>query len=438
MTTPTPRSLLLLLAGFPVALLPALVSGRLWPFWVVFLGLSALAIGVDAILCLPTRRLTVVPKLPGLLYIGGEGEVTVTISLDGRFAPARADVRCEVNDVLQVPPPGLLRLRSGRRNEVKIPLVPNRRGRGTLDQLWLRWYGPFGLIRRAMVVRCDDGVTVVPNTKGVRTLALQLFSNREFMTGLKRQKFIGDGSEFESLREYTPGLDHRAIDWKASARHVKLLCREYRAERNHQVLLCFDTGHLMSEPTEGIPKIDHAINAGLLLGYVCLKTGDRVGTFAFDREVGSFAPPRGGMGTFHHLQHFSSGLAYGTGETNFTLAMTELMTRTRRRSLVVVFTEFVDTVTAELMIENVRRLGKRHLVIFVTFRDATLDALVNDEPDDLVELNRAVVAADFINERQVVLTRLRRHGIHVIEAGTKDMPARVINRYLEIKRREAV
>ena len=438
MTTPTPRSVLLLLIGFPIALLPVLVDEKLWLLWVVYIALSLLAIGSDAITCLPGRMLTVVPRLPGLLYIGSEGELTVTVTVRGRWMRAEVEVRAEVNDILQMPPPVLARLKSRQANRVVIPLTANRRGSGALDRLWLRWHGPLGLIRRAMVVQCSGSVAVVPNSEGVRTLALQLFSNREFMTGLKRQRFISDGSEFESLREYTPGYDHRAIDWKASARHVKLLCRQYRAERNHQVILAFDTGHLMAEPAGDIPKLDHAVNAGLLLSYVCLKTGDRVGTFSFDQKVGTYSPPRGGVQTFRQVQSFSAGLKYGHDETNFTLALTDLMTRLRRRSLVVVFTEFVDTITAELMIENVRRLGQRHLVLFVTFRDETLDALIHDLPDDLIELNRSVIAADFLDERHVVLAKLRRQGIHVIEARTNDMPARVINRYLEIKRREAV
>jgi uncharacterized protein (DUF58 family) len=104
---------------------------------------------------------------------------------------------------------------------------------------------------------------VVPN------LGLRMFSDHSFMTGLKVERFLGDGSEFEALREFVPGLDHRAIDWKASARHRKLLCQEFRAERNHQVVLAVDGGQLMAEPVGGVPKLDHAINAAILLGWFC-------------------------------------------------------------------------------------------------------------------------------------------------------------------------
>ena len=87
-------------------------------------------------------------------------------------------------------------------------------------------------------------------------------SSQEAIYGIKAQQQKGEGAEFEALREYVPGLDSRFIDWKHSARHRKLLCKEFRTERNHQVIMAFDTGYLMLEPVEGITRLDHAINAG--------------------------------------------------------------------------------------------------------------------------------------------------------------------------------
>ncbi len=172
--------------------------------------------------------------------------------------------------------------------DVVVPITPIRRGEITVERIWLRWKGPLRLTRWHHVIECDRVIKVVPNVRAVRVAALRYFSAREFLAGLKVEHYIGDGSEFESLREYMPGLDHRAIDWKVSARYKKLLCHNFRAERNHQVIVAFDTGHLISEPLGDIPKLDHAINAGLLLSYFCLRTGDRVGLFGFDSRVRGF------------------------------------------------------------------------------------------------------------------------------------------------------
>jgi uncharacterized protein (DUF58 family) len=194
----------------------------------------------------------------------------------------------------------------------------------------------------------------------------------------------------------------------------------------------------MSEPLLGIPRLDHAINASLLLAYVALKSGDRVGLFAFDDGVRLFAEPQGGVKSFVRLQRQTAGLAYSGAETNFTLALLELSRRLRRRSLVVVLTDFVDTVTAELMVENLTRLGRGHLVIFVALRDVAADALAAAEPRDLQVLSRAVTAHDLVRERDVVLSRLRREGVHCLDGPPAAISTRLINHYLDVKRREMV
>jgi uncharacterized protein (DUF58 family) len=138
------------------------------------------------------------------------------------------------------------------------------------------------------------------------------------------------------------------------------------------------------------------------------------------------------------LQQRTADLQYSRAETNFTLGLVELDRRLKRRSLVVVLTDFVDTVTAELMVENLGRLARRHLVLFTTLRDQALVETADGAPRDLTDLNRAMVARDLLREREVVLLRLRRLGAHCIEAPPGGLSTRLINRYLDIKRRELV
>jgi uncharacterized protein (DUF58 family) len=321
---------------------------------------------------------------------------------------------------------------------LKVPLVPRRRGRLGVRALWLRWAGPLGLVARQTRVPVGQEVSVVPNVRAVRAAAVRFFGARETQLGLKVERFLGDGSEFESLREFVRGMDHRAIDWKASARHNKLLGQEFRAERNHQIILAVDTGHLMREPLGGIPKLDHAVNAALLLGYVGLKTGDRVGLYGFDEAVRAYLAPRGGVAAFQRLQAASADLEYSTAETNFTLGITDLSTRLRRRSLVVLLTDFVDVVTTELLMRNLDQLARRHLVVFVTLRDPSLVELAAAAPRSLDDVHRAVVAGDFAREREVVLKRLRRMGVSTIDAPPAAITGQLLSRYLDIKRREKI
>ena len=144
------------------------------------------------------------------------------------------------------------------------------------------------------------------------------------------------------------------------------------------------------------------------------------------------------MPSFAALQRQTASLDYSTGETNFTLGLMSLATRLRRRTLVVLITDFVDTVTAEIMVENLSRLASRHLVLCITLKDPGLIASAEQAPRSSEALSRAVVASDLLREREVVLLRLRRLGIHCIDAPVGSVSTELINRYMEIKRRELV
>jgi uncharacterized protein (DUF58 family) len=277
-------------------------------------------------------------------------------------------------------------------------------------------------------------VDVVPNVRGVRSSTLQFFE-REAIFGNKVQQSKGEGSEFEALRDYAPGLDSRFIDWKHSARHRKLLCKEFRVERNHQIVLAFDTGYLMVEPVDGLPRLDHAINAGLLLAWISLQAGDLVGLFGFDEVLRQYQQPRRGVSSFSRLQRATASFDYYHTETNFTLGLAELSARLKRRALVILFTDFIDTVTAELLVEATARVARRHVVVFVTLRDAVLHGIADAPPNRFEDVAKAVIAYDFLRERNTVFERLARLGVHCLDVPTRSLPVNLINRYLLIKQR---
>lgn len=435
--SPTLRAVALFALGLPVALLPALVDARLWTLWLAFVVVAVVVTAADAALGLPRRRLAVAVDVPGTLYIGEADPMEVRLSAAGWPRAMHAELLTELGERLVPQPLRRVRVPPGQPGATHVRLAPRRRGTARIHAVWIRWRGPLGLVERSVRHALDREVAVVPNIRAVRSAAIQLHTHHT-LPGLKAQRFVGAGSEFDALTEYRRGLDPRAMDWKASARHRKLVCREFRAERNHQVVLAFDTGHLMGEPVEGVPKLDHAINSGLLLAYYSLRAGDRVGLLAFDDQVRRYIEPRGGVRAIHALQQRISDIEYGEAETNFTLGLTHLVGRLKRRSLVVVLTDFVDTVTAELMVDNIGRLSRRHVVVFVSLADPTLHAETRARPVDLHAMHRAVVAEDLLQERRRVVVGLQRRGVFCIDAPPGGVSSQLINRYLEIKRRELV
>ena len=433
---PTRRAILLAALGLPVALLPVLVHPRLWTLWPAYLGLLALALGADALLSPRRREVSGAVEIPGTLYIGDEEEAVLTVRVP---SPRRLPVTVAVDLSERLAPQPPLRGRvAGGAAEMRFRLVPLRRGRIVVERAWVRFPGPLGLIDSVARIDLKRQAPVVPNIRPVKTVALRFLTDREFRAGLKIERYRGDGTEFDSLREHTPGDDHRTIDWKSSARHKKLVARQFRAERNHQVVIAIDTGRLMCEPLAGIPKVDHAVNAALLLAYVSLRAGDRVGLATFDAKPGLYVEPKGGLRGFEVLRQMAGQVDYSESETNFTLGLTSIGQRLSRRSLIVVLTDFVDTISAELMVENLDRLSRRHVVIFVALQDPGLATTAAAAPDGLAALNRAVVAGGLLRDREVVLRRLRRLGVLPIDAEPRAVTTRLINTYLDVKRRERV
>ena len=196
-----------------------------------------------------------------------------------------------------------------------------------------------------------------------------------------------------------------------------------------------DTGRLMSEPLLGQPRLDRALHAILLLFYVGLKLGDRVGLSAFDSKPRISSGPVRGVRAFDQLQRLAASLDYSAEETNFTLGLTQLSADLEHRSVIFIFTDFADTTSAELMLENVARLTRRHTVLFVLFRDAELDAMRKAEPERAEDATRTVIADLLHKERDVVLRRLRQMGVQIVDVDVGQMGAGVLNAYLANKQR---
>lgn len=433
---PTPRCAVLLAAGFPLALAPAVVDERLAPLWALVAAASVVLVVVDAVLLLPKSRVECSVDLPVEVVLGRPARVALRLRSHGRAA--RFVVVADLHERLTAQAAITLDVPRSGEATADLALVATRRGTGVVSRLWLRWTGPLGLVARTWQRALDARVPVVQDVGAARAVALRFFGSRAPATGVKLERFAGEGSEFESLRTWTPGLDPRGVDWKASARHRRLLCRRFRAERNHQVIAAIDCGHQMSEPLAGIPRVDHAVQRALALAWLALRTGDRVGMFGFDAEPRAFVEPQSGTRAFVALRRAAAALEYGDAETNFALGMLSLTGRLRRRSLVVVFTEFLDSITSELMLDHVARLARRHVVIFVTLRDPAVEDLVGGEQRRLIDLHRSVVASGLRAERDAVLQRLRRAGVHVVDAEPAQATVQLLNRYLDVKRRELV
>lgn len=434
MFKPAPRSLWISVWLTLASLVVAALLPQLW--WVIVAGWMALALGmlVDAARSIPGGRLWMNIDAPPVLYIGEDDPLTLTFTTETAHAAtylrAAPDVQGPVKDLPTRS--GLLDPEEALHLEYRIQ--PTARGKVSLPAVHLGWVGPFRLIERRRVIKTDWEVAVIPNVRAVQRDAVQLRKLAQDF-GAKVQRIVGSGSEFEALMEFQPGHESRHIDWKHSARHRKLLVKDMQVERNHQIILAHDTGYLMREPIDGVPKLDHAINAALKLAWVGVSTGDNLGLYAFADRPQMYVAPRGGKAAFAPLRAATQDIEYNSRETNFTLGLSSLSQRIGRRSLIVLFTDFTDTITAELLMENVAALTRKHLVVFAVPKDPFADTYLDWKPEGLTDATRAVVAETFANERRIVFDRLRRMGVEVLEVPPRGFSMALLNTYLSVKER---
>jgi uncharacterized protein (DUF58 family) len=216
---------------------------------------------------------------------GGLGEVTLTAPVEvevgarahliirAGLSPRAGHVEAAVALDPRLAPGGVVAMPLARKGEVHegdATITPDRRGPGRIDAVWLRWQGPLGLGARQAKRDLDRPLRVNPNLALLRSRGVQA-TLRDADIGLVARRMHGDGTMFEALSDYHPGMDRRRIDWKASARHAHLYAKEYEAERNNRIVFAVDCGQAMCEPVAGLARLDRAISVALAAGWVALK-----------------------------------------------------------------------------------------------------------------------------------------------------------------------
>lgn len=432
---PTLRAGLLIAGGAPLAILLAAFAPGLWALGPAWSGAVLLLALLDALIAGKARHVELI--VPASSELGSDVRVAIEAELAAQVPIARAEASLAVASRIVPGGRGFASLqRSGPEAALRgeFALSPVRRGALEIERLWLRWQGPLGLGWRQDMRQSGESIAILPDIAAVRAPALQVFI-KEAIYGILARQLRGEGSEFEALVEYQPGFDRRSIDWKSSARHSKLLAREYDTERNNQIVFALDSGSDMCEPVAGLPRIDRAVSAALLTSYVALKAGDQVRLFSFAARPERATPFVSGSRNFFRLQSEAAGIDYRFEESNYTLALSTLAAQLQRRSLIVVFTDFTDPTSAELMLESVGRLIDRHLLLFVAMEDEELLSIVDQAPATSEKVAESVAAASLLAQRRLVITRLRHMGIDVIEGRHDEIGTRLMNAYLKIKRR---
>lgn len=436
---PTALTVACVALGAPAALLIGVISPALWfaaPLWVA---LCLAAFAFDSLIGPVLSKAVLRVDAPQVVGVGETFAVRAAVTTGGRGRPRDAalalavDARLADTGRLDAPL---------RANDMGIgadfDLSGLRRGPAALERAWVSWTGPLGLARKQRAFAIDQSVAIAPSIRAVREEGVKLFA-RDAQIGQRLNARLGEGSEFESLVRFMPGLDRRSIDWKQSARHTDLLAKQFETERDNRIVLAVDSGRMMSDPLfigggASQSRLDRAVSAALTLGYVALRMDDRVSlaSFAARPQVASREFAR--LADFAALRRAAADIDYAAEETNYTLGLASIGAALKRRALIVVFTEFADATSAELMLGAVQRLIAKHLLMFVVTADTELEAVAARIPASAADVAGATVAAELLRDRRVVLTRLRRMGVQVVETPADSLSTAVLSQYVRIKR----
>jgi uncharacterized protein (DUF58 family) len=374
-------------------------------------------------------------QLPEPLSLGAEQEVLLGVSC-ARAAGLRAAIADHAPLALRPSPDPV----SGVFDAegvlvVEYPVRSPRRGLFEFSGLDVRIWRPGGWWVRQLRLPLPGRVAVYPDVLAIRRWQLTLRRGVRVLPGQRRARPPGAATTPAGLRDYLPGDDARRVNWKATARRDRPVTTELETERGQQVVIALDCGRLMTAPAGHLTKLDHAINATLLLAWVAQSQGDRVGLLTFADQVQAYLAPRRGLRQVHLLNQVLYRARASYAEPEFGEAFAYLVREVHGRSLVVVLSDVLDAEASADLVAHALRLGTRHRVLVVAMADPELLAALRRPLARSAEVYEWAAAEELIAARRRAFETLERGGVQCLDVEAGRLSPAVVERYLELKER---
>ncbi len=444
----SPRRPLCLLALLPVVTSFALyVSSPAWPLVAALDGV-VLLFALGDLLLLPGRKTFSARRETANVASRGERH-PVIVQIDNHSRHSLAVVLRDDQLPGMVREPGEFNQRMPGRSRLRVEytLTANRRGTYQLEYVYLRVESRWKLWCRTIRLAVKTELRVYPALKQIGRYALYARQNRMSLLGVRRVRRVGFENEFERLRDYTPDDQFKFIDWRTSARRLKLTVRDFQSSQSQRVLFLLDCGRMMVSEAEGQSMLDLAIDAALTLSYVALAKHDQVGLLCFSDRVSRWISPAGGHRQLNRLVHALHDVEPEFVESQFDTACLHLQQHCRKRTLVILITNVLDDRQADQVRAHFSNMVGQHLPLVVFLRDWELfrplegiPAITGTAPIAPAGVTRAALyqaaaAADILRWRHQVLVELRHAGVLSLDSFPEDLTAPLINEYLRIKNR---
>ena len=330
------------------------------------------------------------------------------------------------------------RFSAGEQKNILYNLRPVSRGEYEFGRIIIYVKSLLGLIKRRHNMLADEVVPVYPSFLQMRKYELLSQTTIQTEHGNKRMRKIGHSMEFEQIKEYVRGDDIRSVNWKATARKGSLMVNNYTDEKSQQVYCIIDKGRLMKMPFGGLTLLDYAINSTLVLANVCLQKQDRVGLMTFSNKMGSLlAADRKPIQRENILQLlYNQDTAFL--ESDYEMLYMQMRNRIKHRSLIVLYTNFESLSGLNRQLNYLRSIAKHHLLMVVFFENTELHSLSHLDAKNVEEVYIKTIAEKFEFEKRLIVKELKKHGILSILTPPEKLTINAVNKYLELKARQAI
>ena len=317
-------------------------------------------------------------------------------------------------------------------------LRPVERGAYQFGNIIVNVSSLLGLVSRRFVCAAEITVPVYPSFTQMRKYELMAQFAQTHETGSKRMRKIGHSMEFEQIKEYTIGDDIRNINWKATARKSAMMVNNHTEQRSQQVYCVIDKGRLMKMPFEELSLLDYAINASLMLCNVSLYRQDRFGLLTFANKLGSFLPADRNRGQLENVLKSLYNQQTAFLESDYEMLYTSVRGLIKQRSLLLLFTNFESLSGLQRQLPYLKQIAKYHLLVVVFFENTAFKQLVAARAQDIEAVYMHTVAEKFIHEKKIIIKELQKHGILSILTPPENLTVNTLNKYLELKARQAI
>ncbi|HEV9036770.1 MAG TPA: DUF58 domain-containing protein [Puia sp.] len=330
-------------------------------------------------------------------------------------------------------------LKPGETRDLDYVLRPKERGEYVFHNINVFIRSPFGLLIRRKIVEAEMTVRVLPSYQELKKFELLAASQNLADSGVKRIRKLGHSLEFEQIKEYVTGDDIRNLNWKATARKGgQLMVNTFTDEKSQQIYCLIDKGRVMKMPFDGMTLLDYAINATLVLSRVALIRQDKAGLLTFSDQIATFLPA-GRMSTqMSHILEILYNQKTHWQETDFEKAYALVRARITQRSLIVLFTNFESLAGLRRQLPYIRAIARKHLLMVVFFENTELQQIRDTEARDIEDIYIKTIADKFAYEKRLMVKELNQHGIATILTTPQHLTVHAVNKYLEIKARQAI